>query len=171
MNTKKGRLKTSFRRPFYMLKTLSDRSFNECSQLAFSQCADFSGNVLPFLNTIRVGMPRTPNLAGVTSFSSILILTTFRRPWNSEAMSSKIGAIILQGPHHGAQKSSNTGTSDFKTSCSKLASLAWIINRCSCLFPFKSGLINTLFRIVADRENFKCRRPIIVFLKCVYRNP
>ena len=28
-----------------MLKTLSDRSFNECSQLAFSQCADFSSNV------------------------------------------------------------------------------------------------------------------------------
>lgn len=28
-----------------MLKALSDRSFNECSQLAFSQCADFGCNV------------------------------------------------------------------------------------------------------------------------------
>ena len=36
MNTKKGRLKTIFRRPFYLLKALSDRGFNECSQLTFS---------------------------------------------------------------------------------------------------------------------------------------
>ena len=43
-------------------------------------------------------------------------------------MSSKIGAIILQGPHHGAQRSNNTGTSDFKTSCSE-AGIAGVDNQ------------------------------------------
>ena len=37
-------------------------------------------SILPFLNSIRVGMPRMPNLAGVDWFSSTLILATFRRP-------------------------------------------------------------------------------------------
>jgi hypothetical protein len=36
-----------------------------------------------------------------------------------------MGAIILQGPHHSAQKSSKTGLSDFKTSLSNVASLVW----------------------------------------------
>ncbi|KMQ81901.1 abc transporter substrate-binding protein [Lasius niger] len=35
--------------------------------------------------------------------------------------------MALQGPHHSAQKSSNTGVSDFSTSCSKAASLVWVI--------------------------------------------
>jgi hypothetical protein len=38
-----------------------------------------------------------------------------------------MGAIILQGPHHSAQKSSNTGLSDFRTSLSNVASLVWTI--------------------------------------------
>jgi len=82
------------------------------------------------------GAPRTPNLAGVCSFSSILILTTFRRPSNSAATSSKIGAIILHGPHQGAQKSNNTGTSDCKTSRSKSASPVCTINSLLMIYPF-----------------------------------
>jgi hypothetical protein len=38
-----------------------------------------------------------------------------------------MGAIILQGPHHSAQKSSNTGLSDLRTSLSNVASLVWTI--------------------------------------------
>jgi hypothetical protein len=35
------------------------------------------------------------------------------------AISSTKGAKALQGPHHGAQKSTKTGTEDCFTSCSK----------------------------------------------------
>ena len=60
-------------------------------------------STLPFLKIIRVGMPRMPNFGGVAWFSSMLSLATFRRPAYSWATSSRIGAIILQGPHHSAQ--------------------------------------------------------------------
>src|SRR3569832_2006821 len=42
-------------------------------------------------------------------------------------MSSKIGAIILQGPHQSAQKSTNTGPSALSTSLSNVASLTYTI--------------------------------------------
>src|SRR5437868_15503531 len=38
-----------------------------------------------------------------------------------------MGAMALQGPHQGAQKSISTGASDFSTSCSKLASVTSMI--------------------------------------------
>src|SRR5580704_12950617 len=38
-----------------------------------------------------------------------------------------MGAIILHGPHHSAQKSSKTGFSDLRTSLSNVASLVWTI--------------------------------------------
>ncbi|MNT25752.1 hypothetical protein D3C72_1612920 [compost metagenome] len=41
----------------------------------------------------------------------------------SAASSSRIGAIILQGPHQVAQKSTSTGLSDLSTSASKLESV------------------------------------------------
>src|SRR5476649_1156929 len=57
----------------------------------------------PFLKSMSVGMPRMPYLGGVDWFSSMLSLATFRRPEYSEAIWSRAGAIILQGPHHSAQ--------------------------------------------------------------------
>src|SRR5690606_13279736 len=57
----------------------------------------------PFLNSIRVGMPRMPYLAAVSWFSSTLSLATVRRPAYSAATSSRMGAIILHGPHQAAQ--------------------------------------------------------------------
>src|SRR5438477_11659535 len=53
----------------------------------------------------------------------MLTLPTFTFPSYSLASSSTIGPIILQGPHHSAQKSTSTGVSDLSTSCSKLASV------------------------------------------------
>ena len=38
----------------------------------------------------------------------------------------RIGAIILQGPHHSAQKSTTTGTSDAPISSRKVASVRWL---------------------------------------------
>src|SRR5207302_8821030 len=77
----------------------------------------------PPLNRIIVGMPRTPYLRGVCGFSSMLSLATVTRPAISLARSSRNGAIILQGPHHSAQKSTRTGSWARRTSASKVLSL------------------------------------------------
>src|SRR5690606_33436284 len=69
----------------------------------------------PFLNSISVGMLRIPYFGGVAGFSSMLSLVTVSRSAYSSAASSSNGAIILQGPHHSAQKSTSTGLSDFRT--------------------------------------------------------
>src|SRR4051812_40080673 len=42
--------------------------------------------------------------------SSVLSFTTFRRPAMLRATRSTIGETIRHGPHHGAQKSTRTGT-------------------------------------------------------------
>src|SRR5689334_9487432 len=46
----------------------------------------FCASMEPFLNSMRVGMPRTWYLGGVAWFSSMLSLATFRRPAYSEAI-------------------------------------------------------------------------------------
>ena len=55
----------------------------------------------------------------VEGFSSTLILTIFNLLLISSDNSSREGAIALQGPHHSAQKSTNTGSLDSKTSALK----------------------------------------------------
>src|SRR5262249_44692121 len=59
-------------------------------------------------------------------FSSTLTFATLTEPAFSRAISSKRGAIILQGPHHSAQKSTITGLSWCVTSRSKLDSSSLI---------------------------------------------
>src|SRR3977135_3726395 len=54
----------------------------------------------------------------------MLTFTTFSLPSISLEMSSSEGPIIRHGPHHSAQKSTSTGVSDFRTSCSKETSVA-----------------------------------------------
>src|SRR5690606_30234560 len=77
----------------------------------------------PFLNSIKVGIPRTPYLVGVIGLSSMLTLATITWSPFSAASSSRNGAIILHGPHHSAQKSTTTGTGDLSTSASNESSL------------------------------------------------
>src|SRR3954449_1246523 len=77
----------------------------------------------PPLNSIIVGMPRTPYLRGVCGFSSMLTFATVTLPSISVANSSRKGAIILHGPHHSAQKSTSTGSLARSTTLSKLLSL------------------------------------------------
>jgi hypothetical protein len=72
-------------------------------------------------------MPRTPYLEGESGFSSMLIFMILAFGPNSLAISSKDGPIILQGPHHSAQKSTTTGVVELITSASKLASVTlWV---------------------------------------------
>ena len=51
-------------------------------------------------------------------FSSVFNLKTLIFPSKSFEISSTTGATILHGPHHGAQKSTNTGRSLCSTSLS-----------------------------------------------------
>src|SRR5215217_952145 len=76
----------------------------------------------PFLKRIIVGIERTPYLTVVEGFSSTLSLTIFTLPESSSESSSRRGAIARQGPHHSAQKSTRTGSWEFRTSSPKLAS-------------------------------------------------
>src|SRR6185312_2399529 len=69
-----------------------------------------------------VGMPRTPYLVGTCGFSSILILAMVTFSPSSLDNSSSAGAIMRQGPHHSAQKSTNTGFLESSTSAWKDAS-------------------------------------------------
>src|SRR5436309_11955915 len=57
----------------------------------------------------------------------MLTLATFSLPAYEVATSSSIGAIILHGPHHSAQKSTSTGSLDFSTCSSNWSSLTWAI--------------------------------------------
>src|SRR6266404_3405634 len=57
----------------------------------------------------------------------MLTLPIFTRPSYSLASSSIIGASILQGPHHSAQKSTSTGADELRTSAPKLASFKFTI--------------------------------------------
>src|SRR6266498_3810147 len=81
----------------------------------------------PYLKIRSVGMARIPYSVAIDWYSSMLTLPTFTFPSYSLASSSRIGAIILQGPHHSAQKSTNTGVDALSTSCSKLASVRMTI--------------------------------------------
>jgi hypothetical protein len=60
---------------------------------------------------------------GRNSLNAVLTLATSTLPEYSLASLSRIGATILHGPHQGAQKSTITGVVDFKTVCSKAASV------------------------------------------------
>src|SRR6266550_7886770 len=73
----------------------------------------------PPLNRIKVGMPLIPYVAAVDGLSSTFSLTTARLPEYCSAIASTFGDNIRQGAHQAAQKSTSTGLSDFRTSCSK----------------------------------------------------
>src|SRR6478735_6405903 len=68
-------------------------------------------------------MPVTRYDDGVTGFSSTFILRKVILSPCVVAISSRIGATCLHGPHHSAQKSTRTGLSDLRTCASNSASV------------------------------------------------
>ena len=90
---------------------------------AFDTAPTCCAATTPSLNSSSVGMLRTLYFGAVNGFSSIFNLMTFRRSPYSSATVPRTGAIILHGPHHSAQKSSKTGTSELTTSASKSLSV------------------------------------------------
>src|SRR5487761_2427490 len=92
---------------------------------------------LPSLNIIKVGMERMPSLPDTAGFSSTFNLVIFTLPPISLAISSSDGPIILQGPHHSAQKSTTTGTVDFRTSASNEASVILTVDMVPSTFQIR----------------------------------
>src|ERR1700733_7351955 len=64
----------------------------------------------------------------MSRLSSMLSLAISILPFCSPEISSRMGAIILHGPHHSAQKSTSTGVSANLTCSSKLASLSAVMS-------------------------------------------
>src|SRR5262245_4812161 len=93
-----------------------------CSSFCFGAAPTWREASSPFLNSIRVGIDMMPYFAAVAGFSSTLSLTILTLPFIEPAISSSAGAIWRQGPHHSAQKSTTTGSPDFNTSASNVAS-------------------------------------------------
>src|SRR5919201_1163048 len=93
-----------------------------CSSFCFGAAPIWREAIWPLLKIISVGIDWMPYLAAVCGFSSTLSLTIFTLPLSVPAISSSAGAIMRQGPHHSAQKSTTTGSVAFSTSESKVAS-------------------------------------------------
>src|ERR1044071_5522139 len=78
--------------------------------------------ISPPLKIIRVGIDITPYFEAVFGLSSTLSFTILTFSPIAPAISSSAGAIMRQGPHHSAQKSTTTGPFALSTSASKSAS-------------------------------------------------
>src|SRR5476651_923589 len=81
----------------------------------------------PWEKIIIVGMPRTPYLVGTCGFSSMFSLAMVILSPSSVASSSSDGAIMRQGPHHSAQKSTSTGFLASRTSAWNEASETLVV--------------------------------------------
>src|SRR2546428_1693803 len=77
----------------------------------------------PSLRTSRVGMLRTLKRVAVAGFSSTLSFANRTRPAICAASSSRTGATMRHGPHHGAHISSTTGSGERSTSAENVASV------------------------------------------------
>src|SRR3954447_12439876 len=115
------------------------RDFGSTPTTCFATC--------PFLNRISVGIDMIPYFAAVSGFSSTFIFTTVRSS-RSLSSSSRWGAMIRQGPHQGAQKSTSTGCGDSSTSAAKLLSVTSF--RLPATYLPRSGL--TAYKRLADRS-------------------
>src|SRR3954466_13000376 len=78
---------------------------------------------LPSLKNRSIGIERTLKRDAVLMFASTSSLVIFTLPACSTAIWSRIGAIMRQGPHQVAQKSTMVRPEAFSPSDSKLASV------------------------------------------------
>src|SRR6476646_7963261 len=93
-----------------------------CSSFCLGAAPTWREESSPFLNIMRVGIDMMPYFCAVFGLSSTLSFTILTLAPSVPAISSSAGPIMRQGPHHSAQKSTTTGSADFKTSDSNLAS-------------------------------------------------
>ncbi len=76
-----------------------------------------------------MGIDCTLSWPAIEGFSSMLILTRRTLPPCARTTFSRMGVSCLQGPHHGAQKSTSTGTlrDASSTSLAKVAAVAFLM--------------------------------------------
>jgi hypothetical protein len=79
-------------------------------ELAPEHRADLPVRSSPLLNTQSVGIERMPSAVGYPWWSCVLSFTTISLPACRTARSATCGPSVRHGPHHGAQKSTSTGT-------------------------------------------------------------
>src|ERR1700688_4779813 len=91
----------------------------------------------PSLKSSSVGILMTENLVAVATLTSTSSLPMVKLSDCSTANSSRIGAIILHGPHHSAQKSTKIGLFDAPTTSSNVASVRVVI--CSDISTSRGG--------------------------------
>ena len=89
-----------------------------------------------------------PKRAAVPGLLAVSTFATTSLPAYSVAISSTIGIIILQGPHHSAQKSTKTGSSDCNTTSSKLESLTIIA--IIIILKLIAGIISGSISIISE---------------------
>src|SRR6185295_12892762 len=82
---------------------------------------------LPPLNRISDGIDCTPYFIAISWLSSTFSLATLTLPVIVRPICSTAGPTILHGPHHSAQKSTNTGRSDLSTSASHDFVVTWVM--------------------------------------------
>src|SRR5262245_46315771 len=78
---------------------------------------------LPPSKIAIVGIERMRKRSPSSGRASVLTFTTTNRPAFDAATFASSGATIRQGPHHGAQKSTTTGSPALRTSASNTATL------------------------------------------------
>src|SRR4051812_46193529 len=93
-----------------------------CCSFAFGAAPTWREAISPPLKIIRVGIDITPYFDAVFGLSSTLSFTILTLSPIAPEISSSAGAIMRQGPHHSAQKSTTTGPVALSTSASKSAS-------------------------------------------------
>src|SRR2546423_15079499 len=93
-----------------------------CSSFCLGAAPICREAICPSLKIISVGIDWMPYFAAVCGFSSTLSFTILTLAPSEPEISSSAGAIMRQGPHHSAQKSTTTGPVAFNTSDSKVVS-------------------------------------------------
>src|SRR6202166_3864305 len=112
------------RRPSEQINARSDQqaAVIHCCSFAFGAAPTWREAISPPLKIIRVGIDITPYFEAVFGLSSTFSFTILTLSPIAPEISSSAGAIIRQGPHHSAQKSTTTGPLALSTSASKSAS-------------------------------------------------
>src|SRR5467141_2816268 len=108
----------------YFVRERSDQTAAviHCCSFAFGAAPTWREAISPPLKIIRVGIDITPYFEAVFGLSSTFSLTILTLSPMAPEISSSAGAIIRQGPHHSAQKSTTTGPVALSTSASKSVS-------------------------------------------------
>src|ERR1700724_2367794 len=120
------RKRPAIRRPFSenILSREADQTAAviHCCSFCFGAAPTWRESISPPLKIIKVGIDITPYLEAVFGLSSTFSFTILTLSPMVPEISSSAGAIMRQGPHHSAQKSTTTGPVALSTSASKSVS-------------------------------------------------